>query len=84
MGAWIALDRATMDNGCLWVLRGYRRSYVNHYMSAESPLRWSGGNADNLRDDYRDIIMVAGSDPWAHLGLADLSVPFYCAREHVA
>lgn len=147
VGAWIALDRATVDNGCLWVLpgshkpgvlwemrqhrdprfdpspetfgfpypedaavpveaecggiiffhghllhrsfpnvapQGYRRSYVNHYMSAESPLQWSGGNAYKLRDDYRDIIMVAGTDPWAHLGLADLSVPFYRTREHVA
>ena len=144
VAAWIALDRATLDNGCLWVIpgsqgprtlwdmrehndprfddapetfgfpydedagepvevergsivffdgyllhrsfpnrarAGYRRAYVNHYMSAESPLRWSGGSPENLRDDYRDIVMVAGSDPRAQCGVADLSLPYYRTRE---
>ena len=40
---------------------GYRRALVNHYMSAESPLKWSGGIPENMRDDYRDIVMVAGT-----------------------
>ncbi len=147
VGAWIALDAATIDNGCLWVIpgshqpaklwamrqhqdprfddtpesygfpcdedtavpvevergsiiffhgyllhrslpnvapSGYRRSCVNHYMSAESPLRWSGGIAEHLRDDYRDIIMVAGSDPRAELGTEDLSVPYYRVRSRTA
>ena len=147
VGAWIALDQATIDNGCLWVIpgshrpgvlwdlrphqdprfddapesfgfpfdedaavpvevergsiiffhghllhrslpnlapSGYRRSYVNHYMSAESPLRWSGGIPKNLRDDYRDIVLVAGIDPRADLGLEDLSVPYYRTREQAA
>jgi hypothetical protein len=127
---WLALDDATVDNGCLWVLpgshrpgviypnrehddprydctlesygfaaadavpvevpagaavvfngyllhksnpntgrRGLRRALVNHYMSASSLLAWGG------RDDYRDIVLVAGTDPYAYKGLADLSRP---------
>lgn len=147
VAAWIALDTATLDNGCLWVIPGsqkhrtlwdmrqhkdprfddapetfgfpydedagepvevergsviffhgyllhrsfpnvarfgYRRAYVNHYMSAESPLRWSGGIPENLRDDYRDIVMVAGTGPRADLGVEDLSLPYYRTRESVA
>jgi ectoine hydroxylase-related dioxygenase (phytanoyl-CoA dioxygenase family) len=129
-GAWIAVDDATVENGCLWVIPGshkrgilwpqhehydkrfdcagesinfpysdeqsvpvemkagsivffngyllhrslpnrakggFRRSYVNHYMSAESLLPWReppdlGGMA---QADYRDIVMVAGEDPYA-------------------
>ena len=53
-------------------------------MSAESPLRWSGGIPENLRDDYRDIVMVAGTDPRADLGPEDLSVPYYRTREQAA
>ncbi len=144
VGAWIALDRATVENGCLWVIPGshkhgllwetrrhsdprfddapetfgfpfdeeaavavevdrggivffhgyllhrslpniassdYRRSYVNHYMSAESRLKWSGGISQNMRDDYRDIVLVAGTDPKVGQGLEDLSVPYYRTRE---
>jgi len=138
-GAWIALDEATIDNGCLWVIpgshrpgivwptrphndprfdptpesydypwtdddavpvelapgsvllfngyllhrslnntrrQGYRRSYVCHYMSAESPLCWTGGALEEPADDYRDIVMVAGKDPFADRGLADISIPY--------
>jgi len=146
VGGWIALDQATVDNGCLWVIpgshkhgilwpmrqhrdprfddapetygfpynrdaaepvevergsivffhgyllhrsfpnaarSGYRRAYVSHYMSAASPLRWSGGIPENMRDDYRDILMVAGTDPRPDLGLDDLSVPYYRTRESI-
>jgi len=134
VGAWIALDDATVINGCLWVLPkshergilwpqqkhdnrafdcaweshqfpwrdedsvpvevkagsivffngyllhrslpnrakdGFRRSLVNHYMSAESLLPWklpenyTGGIATA---DFRDIVMVAGEDPYAYKG----------------
>lgn len=138
-GVWIALDRATIENGCLWVIpgshrpgklwpfrdhgdprfdptpeshgfpwtdddaipvelepgdvllfngyllhrslnntlkEGYRRSYVAHYMSAESKLSWTGGALKEPADDYRDIVMVAGEDPRADAGLADISVPY--------
>ena len=138
-GVWIALDRATVENGCLWVIpgshnagelwpmrdhgdprydptpecygfpwseedaipvelkpgdvllfdghllhrslnnvckRGYRRSYVSHYMSADSRLEWTGGVLEKPARDYRDIVLVAGEDPWAHLGTEDISVPY--------
>ena len=138
--AWIALDDATVENGCLWVipgshrpgviypdrehddvrfdcasesydfpygddeavpveipagtalifngyllhrslpntgLHGMRRAYVCHYMSAQSLLPW-----ENLpegvhigKHDYRDIVMVAGRDPYAWKGLAELTTP---------
>ena len=139
IGVWIAVDNATVDNGCLWVIPGshrpgilwqtrpqndarfdhteesfgypysadeaipveleagsivlfngyllhrslnnttedgYRRSYVNHYMSAESLLPWTGGCLDHLVEDYRDIVMVAGEDPYAFKGTENLSVPY--------
>lgn len=137
---WIALDDATVENGCLWVIPGshrhgvifptraqddsrfdctdeayefgysegdampielpagsalvfdgyllhrslpnsgkdgMRRALVNHYMSAESLLPWfppAEGEAMALRD-HRDIVMVAGRDPYAWAGLADLVHP---------
>jgi ectoine hydroxylase-related dioxygenase (phytanoyl-CoA dioxygenase family) len=134
LGAWIALDDATVENGCLWVIPGshkhgvlwpqhqqrdarfdcageathfpytdedavpvevkrgsivffngyllhrslpnyapggFRRSLVNHYMSAESLLPWM--LQENVKGsvaalDYRDIVMVAGKDPYAWKG----------------
>lgn len=134
-GGWIAMDDATVENGCLWVVPGshkhgilwpqhqhqdrrfdcageavqfpytdadavpvevkkgtvvffngyllhrslpnyagggFRRALVNHYMSAESLLPWFG--KDNMPSwtaaaDYRDIVMVAGKDPYAWKGL---------------
>lgn len=140
-GAWIALDRATIENGCLWVLPGshrdgilweqkwhgdrrfdcaeesvdfpfrddeavpveveagsvvmfngyllhrslpnrapagtYRRSLVNHYMSCESRLPWgkTPEGDHNAHYDYRDIIVVAGRDPYAYRGYADIQKP---------
>jgi phytanoyl-CoA hydroxylase len=139
--AWIALDDATVDNGCLWVIpgshragviypnrdhddprydctvesygfphrdedavpvevpagsvvvfngyllhkslpnlgrRGFRRALVNHYMSAGSPLAWGAPRrvGEYWTDaDYRDVVLVAGTDPYAYKGLADLSRP---------
>ncbi len=139
VGGWIALDDATVENGCLWVIpgshrpgilwpmhqqddprfdctdeshefpyldgdaipvevkagsivffngyllhrslpnratSGYRRVLVNHYMSASSLLPWRV--PDNRRmalADYRDIVMIAGKDPFAFKGLEDLAEP---------
>ncbi|GAA4691294.1 phytanoyl-CoA dioxygenase family protein [Phytohabitans rumicis] len=138
--AWIALDDATVENGCLWVLpgshrsgiiypdreqhddrfdcaveayafpwrdedavplelpagsavlfnghllhrslpntgkHGLRRALVNHYMSATSRLPWvkAPEGVSFAKWDYRDIVMVAGTDPYAYLGLADLARP---------
>ncbi len=139
-GGWIALDDATLDNGCLWVIpgshkhgilwdmkhqddprfdctdesfgfpykdsdsipvevkagaivffngyllhrslpntrtSGYRRVLVNHYMSAESLLPWfpPTDNRQIAITDYRDIVMIAGKDPYAYKGTVDLADP---------
>jgi ectoine hydroxylase-related dioxygenase (phytanoyl-CoA dioxygenase family) len=136
--AWIALDDATVENGCLWVLpgshrssiiwptrphvdaefdaivtaygfpgedaavpvevaagsvvffhgyllhkshrnraaAGFRRALVNHYMRAESLLPWKvGGTEDN-----RDVVLVAGNDPYAWKGTEERNRP-YVRRE---
>jgi phytanoyl-CoA hydroxylase len=133
---WIALDDATTDNGCLWVLPGshqrgviypekeiddarfdctteayrfpytddeavpveipaggavvfngyllhrslpnrapgsLRRALVNHYMSAQSLLPWRPpreGEHMAMVDD-RDIVLVAGKDPYAYRGFEE-------------
>jgi phytanoyl-CoA hydroxylase len=132
-GAWMALDDATTENGCLWVIpgshkdgvlwpmrettderfdcgdeavgfpytddeqvpvevaagsavffsgyllhrslpnttqSGFRRALVNHYMSAESLLAWSHAN-----EDFRDVVLVAGKDPYAYKGVERLVSP---------
>ena len=136
--AWIALDDATVENGCLWVIPGshkhgviwpfkehdderfdcvteafdfpytdadavpveakagsivffngyllhrslpnvaaggFRRALVNHYMSAESLLPWRtpDGSVGMGIHDHRDIVMVAGRDPYAYKGTEDIS-----------
>jgi ectoine hydroxylase-related dioxygenase (phytanoyl-CoA dioxygenase family) len=138
-GAWIALDDATVENGCLWIIpgshkpgilweqqwhgdtrfdcawestnfpykdedaipvevkagtvvffngytlhrslpnrakSGYRRALVNHYMSAESFLPWSPPTEEERKKgmaklDNRDIVLVAGVDPFAYKGLIE-------------
>jgi ectoine hydroxylase-related dioxygenase (phytanoyl-CoA dioxygenase family) len=138
---WIALDDATIENGCLWVLpgshrpgviypdrdqedprfdctveaydfpyraadavpvqvaagsvvmfngyllhrslpntarSGLRRALVNHYMSAQSLLPWMRPPADVhvAKWDFRDIVLVAGQDPYAWRGITDTSRPY--------
>ena len=138
--AWIALDDATTENGCLWVLpgshrpgviypdrdqddprfdctieasgfpysdgdavpvpiaagsvllfngyllhrslpntarSGLRRALVNHYMSAQSLLPWTRPPDDVhvAKWDCRDVVLVAGTDPYAWRGTADISRP---------
>jgi ectoine hydroxylase-related dioxygenase (phytanoyl-CoA dioxygenase family) len=139
-GVWIALDRATRENGCLWVIPGsqtpgviwpmkthnsdefdagqmsygwpydperdgvicevdaggvlffnghllhcscrnraaggFRRALVNHYMSAESMLPWDWDGRLSMKSDMRDIVLVAGTDPYAHKGIENLTYPF--------
>ncbi|MEV0720558.1 phytanoyl-CoA dioxygenase family protein [Asanoa sp. NPDC050611] len=134
---WIALDDATVENGCLWVLpgshrrgvlypdrdqddprfdcsieaydfpyrdedavpvevpagaavifngyllhrslpnsgrHGYRRALANHYMSAESPLQWRiPAGAAPAQWDFRDVVLVAGEDPYAYKGITDVT-----------
>jgi ectoine hydroxylase-related dioxygenase (phytanoyl-CoA dioxygenase family) len=139
--AWLALDDATVDNGCLWVIprshrrgvlyptravddlrfdgtpeaygfphrddeaipvempagaalifNGYllhrslpnrsaparpRRALVNHYMSAESLLPWLPPDGDEPMGtlDHRDVLLVAGEDPYAAKGTVDVMRP---------
>lgn len=139
-GSWIALDDATVENGCLWVIpgsqsrgvlyqlewhgdtrfdcawqaqhfpytdasaipvevkkgsivffngyllhrslpnyreTGFRRSLVNHYMSAESLLPWFWGELPAgvgvANGDCRDIVMVCGEDPYSNRGIEERS-----------
>jgi phytanoyl-CoA hydroxylase len=137
---WIALDDATVENGCLWAIpgshrpgviypdrehddvrfdctveayefpyqdedavpleiprgsavlfngyllhrslpntsrRGLRRALALHYMSAGSLLPWRlpPEGVHMAKADYRDIVMVAGRDPYAWKGLEDLATP---------
>jgi phytanoyl-CoA hydroxylase len=56
---------------------GMRRALVNHYMSAESLLPWfppRPGQPMGLLH-HRDILLVAGRDPYAHAGLTDVMRP---------
>ena len=56
---------------------GYRRVLVNHYMSAQSLLPWRRPKEGEgmAVTDYRDIVMIAGKDPYAWKGLEDLAKP---------
>lgn len=137
-GAWIALDDATIENGCLWMQPGshepgvlypmrphgderfdsadevhshpyereggvpvelkaggvaffngyvlhrslpnrskggFRRALVTHYMSARSLLPWQFGSR-TAPPDVRDIVMIAGEDPYAWKGVIDLTTPY--------
>jgi len=139
IGAWIALDDATVENGCLWVIpgshrdgilwpqyphkdprfdcahesydfpytdtdaipvevkagsvvffngyllhrslpntkaTGFRRALVNHYMRAESLLPWTFQEGVPIaKMDYRDVVIVAGKDPYAFKGYRDIARP---------
>jgi phytanoyl-CoA hydroxylase len=137
---WIALDDATLENGCLWVIpgshragvlypdreqddprfdctreaygfryreedavpvelpagsalvfdghllhrslpntgaHGLRRALVNHYMSAESLLPWFAPAAGEPMGttDFRDVLLVAGEDPYEFKGTSDVMRP---------
>ncbi len=137
-GAWVAMDDATVENGCLWIIPGshkpgvlwpqewhgderfdcafesrgfhfsdedaipvevragavvffngytlhrslpntapggFRRCLVNHYMSAESFLPWRlpKQGEQMAMADYRDIVMVAGTDPFAAKGIEEIA-----------
>jgi ectoine hydroxylase-related dioxygenase (phytanoyl-CoA dioxygenase family) len=141
-GAWIALDDATVENGCLWAIPGshragviypqrpqddprfdcsdeayqfpytdndavplevkagsaivfngyllhrslpnrtvgsFRRVLANHYMSAESLLPWSNngrlGDKMAAMADFRDIVLIAGKDPYAWKGIESVMRP---------
>jgi phytanoyl-CoA hydroxylase len=146
-GAWIALDDAVIENGCMWMQpgshkpgvlwpmkphvdarfdaseeahgypfpresgvpvelkaggvaffngytlhrslknvapSGFRRALVIHYCSAESLLPWNIGLGPGQgRSDFRDIEMIAGTDPYEAKGRVDLITPFIRAEDPV-
>ena len=53
----------------------YRRALVSHYCSAESMLPWDFDGNSNHIQDFRDIFMVSGNDPYAYKGIQDLTKP---------
>jgi ectoine hydroxylase-related dioxygenase (phytanoyl-CoA dioxygenase family) len=57
---------------------GLRRALVNHYMSAQSLLPWTQPpeGVHVAKWDCRDIVLVAGSDPYAWRGTADIMQPY--------
>ncbi len=57
--------------------RGMRRALVNHYMSAESLLPWVPPTGDDWmgKTDFRDVVLVAGTDPYAFKGTSDVFKP---------
>jgi hypothetical protein len=83
--AWIALDDATVDNGCLWVLPGSHRPGVlypdrDHHdprFDCESLLPWMlpPTGVTMGRADHRDIVLVAGTDPYAYKGTVEVMRP---------
>jgi phytanoyl-CoA hydroxylase len=139
VGVWIAIDDATVENGCLWIIPGshragyimprvpssseeyadvdtvdvssfaakdvipvevksgsvvffngytlhsslrnktaddFRTALVNHYMSAESMLPWDQDGKLPPTEDLRDIVLVAGVDPYAYKGIQDANQPY--------
>lgn len=56
---------------------GFRRALVHHFMSAESLLPWHQPKEGQHMgmSDVRDIVMVAGRDPYAWKGLEDIHKP---------
>jgi ectoine hydroxylase-related dioxygenase (phytanoyl-CoA dioxygenase family) len=134
IGAWIAMDDATIENGCLWIIPRshqsgylypqrphgnedefdfapesfgfeeseeipvevksgavvffnghllhrsrknrsdiYRRVLVNHYMNAWSRLPWQVHEGESVASaDRRNIVPVAGVDPYAWRGVEEL------------
>ena len=135
-GVWIAIDDATIENGCLWIVPGrpkyimkrvennsneyadvdtvdvskvesqkipvevksgsvvffhgytlhsslrnkttdcFRTALVNHYMSADSMLPWDQDGHLPATEDLRDIVLVAGNDPYEWKGTVDANRPY--------
>jgi phytanoyl-CoA hydroxylase len=67
------------------VTKGFRRSFANHYCSAETLLPWTndGRFAIAGEGDLRDFTIVAGRDPYdGLLPRVDLLRPFLRGEEH--
>jgi hypothetical protein len=56
-----------------------RRALKIHYCSAETLLPWTMDGVVPMTADNRDIVMIAGKDPYAYKGTAEHAV----ARAHM-
>jgi phytanoyl-CoA hydroxylase len=54
----------------------FRTALVNHYMSAESMLPWDQDGKLPPTEDLRDIVMIAGNDPYAHKPIVSMNKPY--------
>ena len=55
-GAWIALDDATVENGCLWALPGsHRTGYLYSQREHEHPLEFDGAHESYGFDDSGEV-----------------------------
>ena len=58
----------------------FRMALVNHYMSAESLLPWDQDGKLPPTHDLRDVVMVAGTDPYAWKGIVNANRPYLRAE----
>ncbi len=54
----------------------FRTALVNHYMSADSMLPWDQDGKLAATEDLRDIVLVAGTDPYEWKGTIDANKPY--------
>jgi hypothetical protein len=54
----------------------FRTALVNHYMSAESMLPWDQDGKLPATEDLRDIVLIAGEDPYEWKGTVDANKPY--------
>jgi phytanoyl-CoA hydroxylase len=54
----------------------FRLALVFHYMSAESMLPWDNDRRFEPTEDLRDVVLVAGKDPYAYKGTVSMTRPF--------
>ena len=54
----------------------FRMALVNHYMSAESMLPWDQDGKLPATEDLRDIVLVAGTDPYSWKGIVEANKPY--------
>jgi phytanoyl-CoA hydroxylase len=54
----------------------FRTALVNHYMSAESMLPWDQDGKLPATEDLRDIVLVAGTDPYDWKGVINVNKPY--------
>lgn len=55
---------------------GFRRALLYVYCNADSPFAFDPTSYQPAAGDYRDIVMVAGEDPYAWKGTAPLGRPY--------